>query len=148
MYCCWLTRMTLILAAVVQGKWDFSMFMTYSQYYCRSQWQRGLRRGSTAARLLWLWVRIPLAAWLFVCCECRVLSGRGLCDGLITCSEESYRLCCVVVCDLEELGGHDPRWVAAPQEKKTNTIEHVRWMVMLLCLLLTSAYSWYWFIRR
>jgi len=30
-----------------------------------------------------------------------VLSGRGLCDGLITCPEESYRLWCVVVCDLE-----------------------------------------------
>jgi len=30
-----------------------------------------------------------------------VLSGRGLCDGLITRPEESYRLCCVVVCDLE-----------------------------------------------
>jgi len=29
------------------------------------------------------------------------LSGRGLCDELITRLEESYRLCCVVVCDLE-----------------------------------------------
>jgi hypothetical protein len=29
-----------------------------------------------------------------------VLSGRGLCDELITRPEESYRLCCVV-CDLE-----------------------------------------------
>jgi hypothetical protein len=35
-------------------------------------------------------------------CECSVcLSGRGLCDGLITRPEESYRLCCVIVCDLE-----------------------------------------------
>jgi len=25
-----------------------------------------------------------------VCCECCVLPGRGLCDGLITCTEESY----------------------------------------------------------
>ena len=33
--------------------------------------------------------------------ECRVLSGRGLCDELITRPEESYRLWCVVVCDLE-----------------------------------------------
>ena len=31
----------------------------------------------------------------------RVLSGRGLCDELITRPEESYRLCCVVVDDLE-----------------------------------------------
>jgi len=30
-----------------------------------------------------------------------VLSGRGLCDELITRPEESYRLCGVVVCDLE-----------------------------------------------
>jgi len=29
------------------------------------------------------------------------LSGRGLCDELITRPEESYRLCCVVMCDLE-----------------------------------------------
>jgi len=36
-----------------------------------------------------------------VCCECCVLSGRGLCDELITRPEESYRLRCVVVCDLE-----------------------------------------------
>ena len=51
-----------------------------------------------AARLLRSWVPVP---WIFVCCECRVLSGRGLCDELITRPEESYRLCCVVVCDLE-----------------------------------------------
>jgi hypothetical protein len=37
-----------------------------------------------------------------VCCECCVLSSRGLCDELITRPEESYRLCCVVVCDLEK----------------------------------------------
>jgi hypothetical protein len=36
-----------------------------------------------------------------VCCECRVLSGRGLCDELITRPEESYRLWRVIVCDLE-----------------------------------------------
>jgi len=35
-----------------------------------------------------------------VCCECCVFSGRGLCDELITRAEESYRLCCIVVCDL------------------------------------------------
>jgi len=29
------------------------------------------------------------------------LSGRGLCDELITRPEEFYRLCCVVVCDVE-----------------------------------------------
>ena len=33
-----------------------------------------------------------------VCCECCLLSGRGLGDELITCPEESYRLWCVFVC--------------------------------------------------
>ena len=42
-----------------------------------------------AAHLLKSWVQVE------------VLSGRGLCDELITRPEESYRLCCVVVCDLE-----------------------------------------------
>jgi hypothetical protein len=32
-----------------------------------------------------------------VCCECCVLSGRGLCVGLIIRPEESYRLWCVSV---------------------------------------------------
>ena len=41
------------------------------------------------------------AGGMSVCVECCVLSGRGLCDGLITRPEESYRLWCVVVCDLE-----------------------------------------------
>jgi len=45
---------------------------------------------------------------MFVCCECLVLSGRGLCDKLITCLEESYRLWCIVVCDLENLMNEEP----------------------------------------
>ena len=67
----------------------------------RSQWPRGLRSRSTAARLLRSWVRIPPESWISACCECCVLSGRGLCDELITRPEKSYRLSCVVVCDLE-----------------------------------------------
>jgi hypothetical protein len=38
---------------------------------------------------------------MFVCCECCVLSGRGLCDGLINRPEKSYQLWRVVVCDQE-----------------------------------------------
>ena len=70
-------------------------------YSSRSQWPRGLRCGSATARLLRLWVRIQPWAWMSVCYEFCVLSGRGLCDGLITRPEESYRMWCVVVCDLE-----------------------------------------------
>ena len=95
--------------------WDF--FVTSTWLYCaypypliikfsvciwgRSQWPRGLRRRSAVTRLLILWVWIPMGAWMFVYCECCVLAGRGLRDGLIPRPEESYRLWCVVVCDLE-----------------------------------------------
>jgi hypothetical protein len=67
----------------------------------RPRWPRGLRRRSAVTRLLKLWVRIPPGAWIFVCCECCVLSGRGLCDELITSPVESYRMLCVVGCDPE-----------------------------------------------
>ena len=56
---------------------------------------------SAAALLLRLWVRVPPGAWMSVCCECCVISGRGLCDELITRPEESYLMWCVVMCDLE-----------------------------------------------
>jgi len=58
---------------------------------------------------------------MFVCCECCVLSGRGLCDELITRPEESYRLWCVVVCDLETSRMRRP-WPAlgrSAREKKS-----------------------------
>jgi hypothetical protein len=65
----------------------------------RSQWPRVLKRRSTAARPLRLWLRIPLGAWKLVvsvvCCQV------VLCDGLITRPGESYRLWRVVVCDQE-----------------------------------------------
>ena len=50
---------------------------------------RCLRLGSAVARLLGLRYRIPPNVWIFVSCECCVLSGRGLCDGPITPLEES-----------------------------------------------------------
>jgi hypothetical protein len=65
---------------------------------CRSQWPRGLRRSSTAARLLRSWVQIPPGEWMFVCC---VLSGRGLCNELITRPRGAYRLWRVVLYDQE-----------------------------------------------
>jgi hypothetical protein len=36
-----------------------------------------------------------------VSCECCILSGRGLCNVLIPRPEESYQLCCVIMCDTE-----------------------------------------------
>ena len=48
-----------------------------------------------------------------------MLSGRGLCVGLITRPEESYRLLCVVVCVLEssKIGGHNLRGATAPEKR-------------------------------
>ena len=77
------------------GNTDIVRFINSRRIAC-------LGRRSAAARLLRSWVRIPPGAWMFVCCECFMLSGRGLCDELITRPEESYRLWCVVVCDLEK----------------------------------------------
>jgi len=42
-------------------------FDVHISYLCQSQWPRGLRRRSTAARLLRSWLRIPPEAWIFVC---------------------------------------------------------------------------------
>jgi hypothetical protein len=39
----------------------------------------------------------PAGARVFVCCQCCVLSSRGLCVELITRPEESYRVWCVWV---------------------------------------------------
>ena len=41
-----------------------------------------------------------------VYCDCCVLSGGGLCDGLITCKEESYgclSIVSVVFCEIESV---------------------------------------------
>jgi len=55
---------------------------------------------------------------MFVCC---VLSGRGLCDGLITRPKESYRLWRVVVCD-QETSNEETK---ARYEAVENTTERV-----------------------
>ena len=52
----------------------------YHLFTCRSQWPRGLRRRSTAARLLRLWVRILPGAWMpvvsVVCFQVEVSATR------------------------------------------------------------------------
>ena len=49
-----------------------------------------------------------------------MLSGRGLCVGLITLPEESYRLWCVAMCDLENFKNEEAiarDWAASGIEK-------------------------------
>jgi hypothetical protein len=81
-----------------------------------------------AARLLRSWVRILPGAWMYVCCECFVLSGRGFCDELIIRPEESYRLRCVVVCDLENLKNEEAMTRVGSQrhKKKANKVVLLR----------------------
>ena len=61
----------------------------------RSQWPRGLRHRSATGPLLKFGFESHRGHEWSVCCEC------CLCDELITRPEESYRLWCVAVCDLE-----------------------------------------------
>jgi len=57
------------------------------------------------------------------------LSSRGLCDELITRPEESYRLWCVVVCDLETSRTRRP-WPAlgrsATEKKKRKNYRYIK----------------------
>jgi len=55
-----------------------------------------------------------------VCCECCVLSARGLCDKLITHPEESCRMWCVVVCDLDLLNVETLAHWGLSRQKQTN----------------------------
>ena len=53
-----------------------------------------------------------------------MLSGRGLCDGLITHPEESHQLWCVVVCDLENLKNEEAivrNWAASAIGEKSSS---------------------------
>ena len=91
------TETSLTLPDVVDKHINISLYL-FKRW---SQYPRGLMYRSTAARLLGLRVRIPSEAWMSVYYECRVLSGRGLCDKPITRPEEYYRLWCVLLCDIE-----------------------------------------------
>jgi hypothetical protein len=80
---------------------ELYLYTSYTRLWC-GQGQRASylkliseAGGSKAPRFLGLRGRIPLDAWMSVCCECCVLSGRGLCDELITRPEETYRVWCV-----------------------------------------------------
>jgi hypothetical protein len=77
-----------------------------------------------------------------VCCECCVLSGRGLFYELITRPEESYRLWCDVVCDLETtntkrlkpatgLWKIQQQWVVTPgkQTNKQLSSHKAKWLL-------------------
>jgi hypothetical protein len=92
---------------------------------CRSQWLRGLRRGSAAAQLLGLWVRIHPGAWMSVSCECHVLSGSGVCGGAGHSSRGALPsvVCLSVIVNPWQWGGLGPLGAVAPRKKKHGRFE-------------------------
>jgi hypothetical protein len=69
-----------------------------------------------------------------VSCECSVLSGRGLCDGLVPCPEESYRVWCVWVWSwsLEKWGGLGPQGAVEPLGERQREREKKSFIIRVL----------------
>ena len=73
-----------------------------------------------------------------------MLSGRGLCDEMITRPEEPYRLWCFVVCDLENLKNEEAvtRVGSQRHRKKNSSLRHeadVTYVnILYLCSLVMS----------
>jgi len=63
-----------------------------------------------------------------------VLSGRGLCNELITRPEESYRLWCVVVCDLENLKNEEAMTRVGSLRHRKKKVFGVKILVVILCI--------------
>jgi hypothetical protein len=117
---------------------------------------RGPKRGFAASRLLGLRVWIPPGKWISLSYGCCVLSGRGLCDGLITHLEESYRVCCVLWASLRSpvRGAMIRNRIEEPQEKNQmllfvnmSHLQHWFWQKSLtkenwFCLLEHAIYTW------
>jgi hypothetical protein len=80
---------------------------------------------------------------MFVCCECYVLSGRGLCDQLITRPEESYRMWRVVVCYLETSRMRRPWPFVGPQRYRKKICVY-KYLVNLLHIKVLCLYNNGW----
>jgi hypothetical protein len=85
---------------------------------CRSQWPRGLRCRSAAARLLRLWVRIPpghgyLSLVSVVCYQVEVSATSW---SLVQRSPTDRVASLCVIQKPHEWGGHTLHWLAAPKK--------------------------------
>jgi hypothetical protein len=117
---------------------EFGTRMTTNR---QSQWPRGLRHRSTAARLLRSGVRIPSGAWMF-CLLCVVKwrsrrrndhSSRGV---LPTVARR-----CVWSRNLVKRGGHSPCWTAEPEKIITIITNHQGSNKYFILCILTSFWS-------
>jgi len=79
-----------------------------------------------------------------VCCGCCVSSGGGICDELITRPGESYRLWCVVVCDLGTSWMRRPWPVGGCRAKNKQTMMgHRIWLINSIRLLVYCLYRYH-----
>ena len=83
----------------------------------------GLRSRSIGGTAVWN----PAAGQIFFCLFVIFGVGSGLCDGLITRSEESYRACYVWLCVI--WGCLGPSCFGAQQKGKTNP--HYFWQILI-----------------
>jgi len=78
---------------------EIKFFYIHNLHYyimvSRSRRPRGLRRGSAAARLLRLWVRISPGTWTFVFCECYQVEVSATSWSLV---QRSPTDCCASLC--------------------------------------------------
>jgi hypothetical protein len=97
-------------------KYFFVFFLSCNHQVGLSQWPRGLRRRSTAARLLRSWVRIRPVTCMFVCfvrCDVEVSATNW---SLVQRSPTDCGASLCVIKKPREQGGHRPRWATEPEK--------------------------------
>jgi hypothetical protein len=99
---------------------DYSTRLPSINEQRRSHWSRGLRRRSTAARLLRSWVRIPPGVWMFVCCVCLCcqVEVSAMSWSLVQMNPTECGASLCVIKKPRGREGHSPRWAAEPENKK------------------------------
>jgi len=81
------------------------------------------------------------------CHECCVLSGRGLCDEMITYPGESYGLWCIIVCDLLTSWMRRP-WPTGGLSRQKQTKVCTTYCDFYICGLWTGRRQWLWPFSR
>ena len=120
-YCVWFV-FPYTFPRVFEESCSYILFCVLKFAVCLSQWPRGLRRRSTAARLLRLWVRMPSGTWMsvvsVVCCQVEVSATSW---SLV---QRSPTVCLVSLCVIKKKqkprewgGGQDPLGGLSRQDK-------------------------------
>jgi len=110
------------------------VFRARNTKICRSQWPRGIRRRSAAARLLGLWFRIPPAAWKFVVsvvwCQVEVSATSW------SLFQRSPTDCGASLCYLEHLKNEEVMASVGPQRHRKKEKTEIQHRVLTKCNML------------